>query len=342
MDAKKREKAAKVTVVIPNLNGKRFLKDCLDSLFAQSFRDFGVVLVDNASSDGSVGLVESSYPEVEVIRNETNLGFARAANQGIAEASGDYIVLLNNDTVLERDWLANLVRAADSSSEEFMFFASKILRMEDGKIIESTGDSLGFTGMPYPLNYEELDDGRFEEPFPVFSACAAGALYKRKLFDEVGLFDEDFFAYHEDTDLCFRAQLMGYKGLFVPSARMYHHVGGTSSRIDKFERYYGTRNFAFLIAKNMPASLIARNAHKLAFVQIVFLLRAIKGLSFGPLLRAHASTLKNVPNLLQKRREIQKRRVVATSYLLNATDLKKPFLRTFVKKLRRRGHSWFV
>lgn len=332
----------KATVVIPNLNGERFLKDCLDSLFDQSFRDFDVVLVDNNSSDGSIELVKSLYPEVEVIRNKANLGFARAVNQGIAKASGNYIVLLNNDTVLEREWLASLVEAADASGDEFMFFASKILRMEDERIIESTGDSLGFTGMPYPLNYEEIDDGRFEKPFPVFSACAAGALYKRKLFDEIGLFDEDFFAYHEDTDLCFRAQLRGFKGLFVPKARMYHRVGGTSSRIGDFERYYGTRNFAFLIIKNMPASLMARSAHKLAFVQAVFLMRAIKRLSFGPLLKAHASTLKNVPRLLKKRREIQKRRVIETSYLRNATDLKKPLLATLMKKLLTRGHSWFV
>ncbi|MDQ3428445.1 MAG: glycosyltransferase family 2 protein, partial [Actinomycetota bacterium] len=195
--------APRVTVVVPNWNTREFLRPCLQSLRRQTFQDFETVLVDSASTDGSVGFVEENFPEVRVIALDENQGFSGAVNAGIEASSAELVALLNNDTEQDAGWLDALVRAAERRPEAGLF-ASKLVDFGDRGRLDGAGDALRRSGLPYRLGHGEIDLGQFEEEEFVFGACAAAALYRRGVFDEVGLFDEDFFAYCEDGDVSFR------------------------------------------------------------------------------------------------------------------------------------------
>lgn len=320
-----------VSVVIPNFNGEIFLRDCLESLFKQSFTEFEVIVVDNGSCDKSLSILKE-FPAV-IIENKENLGFAAAVNQGIKKAKGRYIVLLNNDVICDVNWLKNLVESANKSQKEEMLFASKTLKAKEKDIIDNTGDNLGYTGMPYSLNSGEKNNGQFKEKSYIFSAPGVASLYKRELFPKIGYFDESFFAYYEDTDFSFRAQLAGYKAVFVPEAKVYHLGGATASKINNFQRYYGIRNFLFLIIKDMPAGLVFRFLPRLLFIELVHILGAIFKLKLFTLIKAYGSVIINLPSLFKKRRVIQRNKKATNKYLIFLTDLKEPFIRTLISKI---------
>jgi GT2 family glycosyltransferase len=307
----------RVTVVIPNWNGERFLEICLGSLRAQTFGDFETVLVDNGSSDSSVAFVEENFPEVRLLRLPENLGFSAAANAGIRAAEADLIVLLNNDTEVDSGWLEALVRAADEHPEAG-FFASKLVDFRNRRLLDGAGDALRRSGLPYRLGHGEIDRGQFEREAFVFSACAAAALYRRSVFEEIGLFDEDFFSNCEDWDVGFRAQLAGYRCVYVPGSVVYH-VGSASTGGQKsaLNTRLGAQNGINVLVKNLPAALIGRSLPFILAGQISRL--AITALSPG-LLKAYLSGLvgagRLLPTMLKKRREIQKRRRVPDNYVM--------------------------
>lgn len=306
----------RVTVVVPNWNGERFLKTCLSSLHEQSFQDFETVVVDNGSTDGSVDLVERFFPETRVVDLGVNRGFSAAVNAGIHASRAEYLVLLNNDTETSPDWLTALVEAADRHPEAALF-ASKLVDFQDRRVLDGAGDALRRSGLPYRLGHQEIDWGQFDTASYVFGACAAAALYRRPLFEEIGSFDEDFFAYCEDGDVSFRAQLAGYRCLYVPKAVVYH-VGSASTggKRSPTATRLGTRNGILLLVKNLPAPLLARWLPSIVAGQISRLL--VTAFSPGGL-RAHLSGLaevrKMLPKMLKKRTEIQNRRRVSNDYL---------------------------
>jgi GT2 family glycosyltransferase len=301
---------ARVTVVIPNWNGERFLELCLSSLKRQSFEDFETILVDNGSTDGSLELIARYFPEVRVVSLEENRGFSAAANAGITTSGSELVALLNNDTEQEPGWLAALVRAADSHPDAGSF-ASKMLDFQDRRMLDGAGDALRLSGLPYRLGHGELDRGQFESPDAVFGACGAAALYRRRMLDEVGLFDEDFFAYCEDGDLSFRARLAGYGCRYVPEAVVYH-VGSASTGGKRSPRAtsLGTRNSLSLLVKNLPLSVAP---HLLPFFVAGQLTRLLTAAATGTL-RAHLEGLtgagRHLPLMLEKRRGIQSRRKI--------------------------------
>jgi GT2 family glycosyltransferase len=307
----------RVTVVIPNWNGERFLEICLGSLRAQTFGDFETVLVDNGSSDSSVTFVEKNFPEVRLLRLPENLGFSAAANAGIRSSTTELVVLLNNDTEQDPGWLEALVRAADEHPEAG-FFASKLVDFRDRRLLDGAGDALRRSGLPYRLGHGEIDRGQFEREAFVFSACAAAALYRRSVFEEIGLFDEDFFSNCEDWDVGFRAQLAGYRCVYVPGSVVYH-VGSASTGGQKsaLNTRLGAQNGINVLVKNLPAALIGRSLPFILAGQSSRL--AITALSPG-LLRAYLSGLvgagRLLPMMLKKRREIQKQRRVPDDYVM--------------------------
>ena len=248
--------AEKISVVIPNWNGARWLAPCLDSLKAQSFRDFRVYVVDNASEDGSLALLRESYPWVKVIRNSRNLGFAGGMNAGIARAEGELIAALNNDTVTDPLWLAALAAAMDAHPEAGLG-ASRLLDFSDRSVIDSFGD--GF--LPWGLSFKAGAGCRDRaEPLPVMpiqSACAAASVYRAEMLRRIGGFDEDFFAYMEDIDLGLRAQSAGYECIFIPEARVYHIGSATSGgAASAFSIRHTVRNAYLVTLRNVPAPLV--------------------------------------------------------------------------------------
>jgi GT2 family glycosyltransferase len=302
--------AARVTLVIPNWNGERFLDTCLGSLRDQSFQDFETILVDNGSSDGSVRFAQRNFPEVRVIRLKENRGFSAAANAGIWASNAEHVALLNNDTAVDPGWLEALVRAAGSHPEAGLF-ATKLVDFHKRRFLDGAGDALRLSGLPYRLGHGERDRGQFDAPAYVFGACGAAALYRRKMLNEVGLFDEDFGSYCEDGDLSFRAQLAGYKCFYVPDAVVYH-VGSASTggKRSATAARLGTRNSLSLLVKNLPLSAVP---HILPFFVTGQLTRLLTAAATGTL-RAHLEGLSeawhHLPLMLKKRREVQgKRRV---------------------------------
>jgi GT2 family glycosyltransferase len=243
---------ARVSLIILNWNGRHFLERCLQSLLAQTFQDFEVVLVDNGSEDGSVPFLEKHYPQVRLIANQENQGFAAANNQAIRATDSELVATLNNDTEVEPNWLEELVRAADTADNRTGAYASKMLFTHRPGMIQSAGIALDRAGIAWDWRGGEEDDLTEQESVEVFGASAGAALYRRSMLDEIGLFDEAFFAYLEDVDLSWRAQWAGWKALFVPTARVLHFHSGTGEEGSYFKNWHLGRNKMWVIAKNYP------------------------------------------------------------------------------------------
>jgi GT2 family glycosyltransferase len=243
--------AAQVVVIILNWNGRHFLERCLRSLQAQTFREFEIVVVDNGSEDGSVSFLEEHFPEVRVIANQENRGFAAANNQAMCTTDSEFVATLNNDTEAEPNWLEELLRAAEANSQ-MGAYASKMLFAYQPGMINSAGIALDRAGIAWDWRGGETDDPTEQEPVEVFGACAGAALYRRAMLDDIGLFSEGFFAYLEDVDLAWRARWAGWKALFVPTARVLHFHSGTSGEGSTFKNRLLGRNKIWVIAKNYP------------------------------------------------------------------------------------------
>jgi GT2 family glycosyltransferase len=239
-----------VSIVIVNWNGKRYLARCLSSLLSQTYRDFEIIVVDNGSGDGSVELIRGQFPMVRLIQNSSNQGFAGPNNQGIEIARGRFIITLNNDTELPSHWLETLVSTA-ASYPEMGAFASLIVFDERRTMIDSAGLSVTLAGIGCQNRMGE-DARDLREPAEVFGACAAAALYRRELLEDVGLFDPSYFAYYEDVDLAWRARLRGWRTLLVPQATVYHVHSGTSGRGSAFKKKLIVRNMLWTRLKNYP------------------------------------------------------------------------------------------
>jgi GT2 family glycosyltransferase len=304
----------RVTVVVPNWNGERFLSPCLGSLREQYFRDFETILVDNGSTDGSVAFVSRNFPEVRVLTLSANRGFSAAVNAGIRASRAEYVALLNNDTETDPRWLEALVGAADAHTEAG-FFASKLVDFDDRRMLDGAGDVLRRSGLPYRLGHGEPDRGQYDEAAFVFGACAGAAMYRRSMLDDIGLFDEDFFANCEDGDLSFRAQLAGYRCLYVPESVVYHVGSATFGKRSPTAVRLGTRNSLCLLVKNLPAPLVPGF---LPFVIAGQLSRLVVTASTSTLvahLEGLSGALRLLPLMLKKRREIHKRRQVPVEYI---------------------------
>ena len=299
---------ARATVVIPNWNGERLLDLCLRSLRNQTFQDFETVVVDNDSTDDSLGFLEREFPEVDVVSLEENKGFAAAVNSGIEASDTEFVVLLNNDTEQDERWLEELVGAADAHADASLF-ASKLVDFHDRRVLDGAGDAMRLSGLPYRLGHGERDRGQFDEPGYVFGACAAAALYRRSLFGEVGYFDEDFVSYCEDGDLSFRAQLAGHRCFYVPGAVVYHMgSASTGGKRSPTATRLGTQNSLSLLVKDLPLSAVP---HVLPFFVLGQLARFATAAATGSL-RAHLEGLlgawRHLSLMREKRAVIQKRK----------------------------------
>lgn len=269
----------KVSIIIPNYNGLKYLEVCLKSLSRQTFKDFEVIVVDNGSNDGSCKYVKDNYPYVRVIELINNGGFSKAVNQGIKASEGKYIVMLNNDTEVEHDWLENLYNCLTKDKIIFSC-ASKMMQYNDRQKVDDAGDWYSILGWAYQRGHGKAGE-RFNRVEEVFSSCAGAAIYRKDILDEVGYFDESFFAYLEDVDIGYRARIHGHKNMFCPDAVVYHIGSATSgSKYNSFKVKLSARNNIYLIYKNMPILQIILN---LPFLLIGFGIKYLffRRLGFG-------------------------------------------------------------
>ena len=251
----------KVSVVTPNYNGLKFLNNYFETLLIQSRFIEEIIIIDNASTDGSVEFIEefinsSNYPiRIILIKNGENLGFAPAVNQGIRESKSEYIYSVNNDVELEWNALDEIIKAMDESislGENPFSIQSKMIQHYNRELIDDAGDE--YTLLAWK---KKTGDGQQAEKYvekrEIFSSCAGAALYRKSVLEEIGYFDDNFFAYVEDIDLAYRSQIYGYNNYFCPNSIVYHYGSGTSgSRYNEFKIRLAARNNVYLIYKNFP------------------------------------------------------------------------------------------
>ncbi len=305
----------KLFVVIPNWNGADMIADSLKSLQAQTIKH-RVVVVDNGSVDESISVIESQFPDVALIKLPKNTGFAGGVNTGITyalEQNADAIALFNNDAVADKDWLKELVLTMESKPEAGIV-ACKLLRT-DKKHFDSTGDFYSIWGMPFPRGRNQQDTGQFDSAEEIFGASGGASLYRADVFKSIGLFDEKFFAYLEDVDISFRAQLAGWKILYQPKARVYHHVSATSSKLGSFSRYHYIKNFYMLYAKDMPLRLYFKYLPLFIIQAARLAVTAILKGGGDAYFKGVFVAFWNTPHIIRERRRIQKNRKVSVSYI---------------------------
>jgi len=244
-----------VTVIVPNWNGFKFIGPCLKSLYKSLYKNYEVVVVDNGSSDGSVEFIEENYPDAKLVKLKKNIGFAGACNRGIKESSGDYIFLVNNDVEVEPDYIKELAAFLEEN-QGYSMATGKMLKYYKRSYFDAAGDCLSVSGAPTNRGHDSEDQGQFDKPEDVFGVCAGASLYRRSLFDEIGYFDEDFFAYIEDVDLDIRSLLAGHKAKYLSRVRCYHHGGATIGALSPRHVFFTNRNKIFLIIKNFKLNWI--------------------------------------------------------------------------------------
>ena len=292
-----------VDIVIPTWNGWPLLERCLQTIFRQTFKQFTITVVDNGSTDGTVASLQRLFPDVRIVAFPENRGFSIAVNGGITAGSHPLIFLLNNDTELAPDCLQHLVDA--SRQHDSYFFAAKMLNFHDHSILDGAGDGYLRGGAGYRLGTMERDSKQYDQPGPVFGACAGAVLYRRTVFDKVGLFDEDFFAYLEDVDLNLRMNRAGLRGYYVPASVVYH-IGSatTGSKINEFTVRLSTRNSFFVLLKNYHWSLFIRFFPVICIYQCCWFLFAVKKGQFLPYCKGIWQMLAQLRYIRKKHNEI--------------------------------------
>lgn len=304
----------RIAVVIPNWNGADFLLGCLGSLQNQS-QQARIIVVDNGSTDDSVEIIDRKFSNVVLLQNKKNMGFAGGVNAGIQfaiENEAEMIALFNNDAVAEPNWLKNLVSAMEDDPK-CGIVASKVLK-KDSRLIDNTGECLSVWGLPFARSRDEKQ-GKTEPDEIVFGASGGSTLYRSEMLKEVGLFDEKFFAYYEDADMNFRAQLAGWKAKYAKSAIVHHEIGGTSGKIKGFTTYQTTKNLPMLFWKNVPLNLLPGMFPRFFIAYSAILASSIlKGRGL-PALKGYALSFKNTPHVLAERYKIQRAKKVSNKYI---------------------------
>jgi GT2 family glycosyltransferase len=310
----------RVSVIIPNWNGVRLLRPCLDALRRQTYTNHEVIVVDNASTDGSLAVLRDEYPEVRVVALPSNRGFAGGCNAGIAAARGQFIVTTNNDTEAEPGWLAALVAALDRHPEAGSA-AARIMLYDRRDTLHSAGDLFRRDGIPDSRGVWQPYAPPYDRECYVFGGCGGATMYRRAMLEQVGLFEETFFMYCEDVDLNWRAQLAGWKCIYVPDAIIYHHLSATGG--GPLSSYYVGRNTLWVLVRNYPSDLWRRHWRAIVGSQWRIArdaLRAWRGAAARARLRGQVAGLASALRWRRTRRAIQAGRRVSSAYLESILD----------------------
>lgn len=323
-----------VAVIIPNLNGEAYLSLAIDSLLDQTLLG-KVIVIENASTDNSRRILNGYKDKIHVIYNTTNKGFAGGVNTGITyalEHKFELIALFNNDAVAEPSWLENLVDCMDTHPDAGIV-TSKI-QLADGKEIDSTGEFYTSWGLPYPRGRGLAVDTYTDTEY-VFGASGGASVYRTSLFRDIGLFDEKFFAYYEDTDISFRAQLAGWKVLFEPSAVVNHRQGETSKKMVRgFTVTQTMKNLPMLYVKNVPSILLLSVGVRFWFAYVLIFVNAITHGNALPAIKGALMSIGLLPHTLIERYRTQKLKRTTNTYIKSIIVYDLPPDQTGIRKLR--------
>jgi GT2 family glycosyltransferase len=318
-----------VAIVIPSWEGRALLETCLPAVFASTV-PVEVLVVDNGSTDGTRAWLRRTYPQIQVISNPVNFGFAKAVNQGIRASHAEWVALLNNDAVPNADWIAQLLEVG-SFDERIGAVASRMMFRDTPHVVSSLGIRVDGSGGAWDLCIGET---RWPtQPIEIFGASGGACLYRRKMLEDVGLFDERFFAYFEDVDLAWRAQWRRWKTRLSPNAVVYHALSATLGEQSPFKRYYLGRNRWRVIVKNYPAELLLRNCLTLVAYDALSIAKSIVGRDTDSV-RGRLSNLADFRLLLRQRRAISATRLASWREIRSAlSPLESPI--TLLNRVRR-------
>jgi GT2 family glycosyltransferase len=310
-----------VTIVIPTYNGICLLCPCLEALRRQTFRDFSILVVDDGSTDATIAILRRDFPEVAVLALDTNSGLARAQNAGIAASSGEFVVVLNNDTEAEPQWLERLVAVAHAHPDAWAV-AGKLRLWDRRTILHAAGDGFGTDGVPVNLGVWDEDRGQWYDGRWVWGPQGGAALFRRSALeflsgDEIGMpYDESLFMYCEDVDLNWRARLSGYETAFAPDAIVYHHLSATGG--GTLASYYVGRNTLAVLMKDVPGTILRRHAWAIVRAQFrvaVDSMQHIREPAARARVRGQFAVIPLLPHLIGARRRVLAARRVSDAWL---------------------------
>lgn len=310
------ESAPAITVVVVNYNGKDFLRGCLASLARQTFTDFETIVVDNASTDGSLEKIVERPERLTILRQDTNLGFAGGNNVGARAGRGRWLALLNPDAEAEPDWLAAMMRAVEQRPSHRMVACLQI-SLTDASKLDGAGDCYLAYGYAWRGGFGHAAS-EAPQAGECFAPCGAAALYPRDLFLDSGGFDERYFCYHEDVDIAFRLRLMGERCQYVPDAIVRHAGSGVTGRASDFSVFHGVRNGVWTYVKNMPGGLLLLTSPVWFAGSLLLLLRgAVRGV-FAPTWKGFVAAFRDMGPTLASRRRVRALRSVSSGAIAAA------------------------
>jgi GT2 family glycosyltransferase len=307
-----------VSIIVVTWNGRQYLDDCLGGIASQEGVSTETILVDNASTDGTADYVRATYPWVRIVSLPENRGFAGGNNAGAREATGSFVAFLNNDTRADPGWLRALRGGIDAEAH-FALVTSRIVYMHDPATLDSAGDGLLRAGGAFK-RYHGAPATLAPESQEVFGVCGAACLMPKMVFDELGGFDEDFFASHEDVDLSYRARLRGYRCKYVAGAVVRHHGSATLGTISRSAVFHGQRNLEWTYLKNTPGSLLLRTLSGHLLYDAAAAVHFTRLGLLGTFCRAKVAAIAGLPRMLRKRALVQRTRLVGTSAIESQLD----------------------
>lgn len=325
-----------VSIIIVNWNGRAYLKDCLGSLSKISYKNIEILFVDNASSDDSVTYVKQNYPKIKIIVNSKNLGFAEGQEGAFKKCKGPAVLLLSMDTIVEKDFLTELVKIL-YSSRDIGAVQPKLLMYPRTHVIDSIGSFFLMSGMLYHFGREkDPKNPIYNKTMEIFSAKGACILFRKEVIQKTGLFDKEYFAYFEETDLCHRIWLAGYRILYTPSSTVYHKGGGSSKQINySYILFHSYKNRLCTYLKNLSFFYMVQVIPKTLFLYFcvsIFYLCTGKASLVGSVTKAVFWNLLHLSGTLAKRKYIQ-------------TNIRKVDDKTFLPKLTKQvrlSYYWYL
>jgi GT2 family glycosyltransferase len=313
----------KASVIIITWNKKDLLKNCLDSLEKQSCKNFKTIVVDNDSKDKTIEFIKKYYPKTKIINLKKNFGFSIAANIGIKASKSEYFILLNNDTVVDKDFVKYLIESLDNN-QKYCACTAKIIDFFNKNVLASAGDSMNNVGQSFSRGLGDKAN-RFNKPEEVFLVTGGASIFRKRVFEKIGYFDEDYIFSGEDSDWCFRAQLAGYKFFYEPKAIVYHHGQASSKSISKIIDYFHFRNMTITILKTFPTKLFFKRWRFILIPLVhlnMFFCITLKG-HFKEAIKADFWIIKHLRQIFIKRLEIQSKRKVSIEYINSWLEPKK-------------------